>query len=64
MEKQHTAGSVFRSLAIGGALAAGLMASPVSNADTTLMLNGWAGPTQQLTRDILLGWAHQALAVA
>ena len=59
MEKQHTAGSVFRSLAIGGALAAGLMASPISNADTTLMLNGWAGPTQQLTRDILLGWAKE-----
>ncbi|MFM9886237.1 MAG: TRAP transporter substrate-binding protein [Burkholderiales bacterium] len=59
MNKKQVAESALRAAVVGGVLAAGLAMSAPSSADTTLLLNGWAGPTQQLTVDILVGWAKE-----
>lgn len=50
---------VWRAIAAGAVLALGLTLSANSRAQTTLILNGWAGATQQLTKDILVGWAKE-----
>lgn len=51
--------STWRRLGAIGAIAAGFAVAPMASAQTTLILNGWAGPTQQLTVDILAGWAKE-----
>lgn len=59
MELKRNPDSVWRSWSASGALIACLAIAAPSHADTTLLLNGWAGATQQLTKDILVGWAKE-----
>ena len=40
-------------------VATGMVAAMPAQAQTTLTLNGWAGPTHLLTADILVGWAKE-----
>ncbi len=51
--------SSWRAAVTGGVFAAGLLAGTPAHAQTTLTLNGWAGPTHLLTNDILVGWAKE-----
>lgn len=51
--------SSWRAAVTGGVFAAGLLAGAPAQAQTTLTLNGWAGPTHLLTNDILVGWAKE-----
>ena len=59
MKTMKAPGSTWKSLSLAALFAAGVASTPASRADVTLMLNGWAGPTQQLTKDILVGWAKE-----
>ena len=59
MKTKRFAFPLRRAAIAGGMLAAGLLASVPAQADTTLTLNGWAGPSHLLTSEILLGWAKE-----
>lgn len=59
MKTMKAPGSAWKMLSLAASFAAAIATAPASRADVTLMLNGWAGPTQQLTKDILVGWAKE-----
>ena len=59
MQVTRKSGSTWKQISLAALFAAGIATAPASQADVTLMLNGWAGPTQQLTKDILVGWAKE-----
>jgi TRAP-type C4-dicarboxylate transport system substrate-binding protein len=59
MIRKQSAKPVWRAIAASAALVCGLTTSSKGNAETELILNGWAGATQQLTKDILVGWAKE-----
>ena len=59
MQTTKSVFTTWRAALAGGAMVAGALAAVPAQAQTTLTLNGWAGPTHLLTNDILVGWAKE-----